>query len=65
MEKVNIEVRDHGPYLVSGEVQIRDGEGNLVKTSEKCYLCRCGLSTNAPFCTGAHKGQFMNEVRAK
>jgi CDGSH-type Zn-finger protein len=31
----------------------------------RCYLCRCGLTTNPPFCSGAHKGIFKNEVRAK
>lgn len=37
----------------------------ILKPQGECYLCRCGLSTNQPYCTGAHEGKFKNEVRAK
>lgn len=35
------------------------------ETKEQCYLCRCGLSINFPYCTGAHQDKFHNEVRSK
>jgi CDGSH iron-sulfur domain-containing protein 3 len=51
--------------MVNGQVELVDGEGKVIETKKQCHLCRCGLSTNAPYCTGAHKGKFKNEVRSK
>lgn len=45
----------NGPLLVSGSVRIRDAEGNLLFEGEKAALCRCGGSSNKPFCDGTHK----------
>jgi Uncharacterized conserved protein len=65
MTDVKIQARDNGPLMVDGEVELVDGQGNVMETKKQCYLCRCGLSTNAPYCTGAHKRKFKNEVRSK
>jgi CDGSH-type Zn-finger protein len=59
-----IKVLDNGPLLVSGGAVLVDGEGKTMETKDQIYLCRCGLSTNKPFCTGAHKGKFESNVRA-
>jgi CDGSH iron-sulfur domain-containing protein 3 len=64
MPDTKIQALDNGPLLVNGEVEVLDGEGKLVSKHEKCFLCRCGKTTKAPYCSGAHKGQFENEVRA-
>jgi uncharacterized Fe-S cluster protein YjdI len=45
----------NGPLLVSGGVRILDAEGNLLFEGEKVALCRCGGSSNKPFCDGTHK----------
>jgi len=63
--KATITVRDNGPLLVSGEVQLVDAEGNAFETREQFALCRCGLSKNKPFCDGAHRQGFESTVRAK
>ncbi|MBN6186815.1 CDGSH iron-sulfur domain-containing protein [Aneurinibacillus sp. BA2021] len=61
---MEIKVMDNAYFLVSGEFTLLDGEGNKMETREKAMLCRCGLSTTQPFCSGAHKGNFENTVRA-
>lgn len=60
---VKIQPLDNGPFLVSGDVEIIDGEGKVLEKHESCHLCRCGLSDNQPYCTGAHQGKFENKVR--
>jgi CDGSH-type Zn-finger protein len=60
----NIKIMDNGPLFVSGNVELLDGDGNKMETKEQYALCRCGLSTNMPFCTGAHSGKFESKVRA-
>ena len=49
-----IEVTEHGPYRVSGDVAIRDAEGNLLRHGGTWCLCRCGGSRNKPFCDATH-----------
>ena len=54
MAGVTIAVRKDGPYLVSGPVGLRDADGNLYPGKDTLGLCRCGASTNKPFCDGTH-----------
>jgi CDGSH-type Zn-finger protein len=62
-----VKVSKNGPYLVKGKVAIareiivRDEEGTPIHWkkgmglgSGDCALCRCGHSSNKPFCDGAH-----------
>lgn len=64
MKKVQIKVNDNGSYRVTGEVELIDKDGNVFETKPSFSLCRCGLSKNAPFCDGSHKGKFSSIVRA-
>ena len=56
MSEVKIQVRDNGPFLISGAVEITDAEGKPFALPDKpvIALCRCGASANRPFCDGAH-----------
>lgn len=55
MEKVTIITRPNGPYLIKGPIRIVDPDGNeFTVQSETVALCRCGGSTNKPFCDGTH-----------
>ena len=36
-------------------VRIIDGEGAVLYEGDKAALCRCGGSSNEPFCDGTHK----------
>ena len=53
---VKITIRPNGPYLVEGDVELVDVNGNKVDTTGKprIALCRCGASVTKPFCDGTH-----------
>ena len=53
--EVVITIVPNGSARIAGKVRIVDLEGNLIMETEKCSLCRCGLSEKKPFCDGAHK----------
>ncbi len=65
-EQTKITAYDNGPYLVTGMVSITDADGNQYeKAQEAVALCRCGASTNKPFCDGTHsKAGFEAAERA-
>lgn len=50
---VKITIRDNGPYVIEGEFQLVDAQGNDVPIT-KNKLCRCGGSVTKPFCDGTH-----------
>ncbi len=55
MAEVTIRSTKNGPYIVQGEVELYDTAGNRIGTErETIALCRCGASTNKPFCDGTH-----------
>jgi CDGSH-type Zn-finger protein len=59
MSDVNIKVLDNGPLLVEGPVTVQDSEGrsfSIDPGKPSIALCRCGASTNKPFCDGSHRG---------
>ena len=57
MSDVKITISETGSYKVEGEVALVDFEGNRIETREgkPFFLCRCGESSNKPFCDGTHK----------
>ena len=54
MAEATIETIKNGPYIVKGEVERRDAEGNVYPAEKRMALCRCGASTTKPFCDGTH-----------
>lgn len=65
---VEIKVRDHGPYKVTGRVRLIDAEGNEfeLEAGGAIALCRCGQSRTKPFCDASHKESgFESCVRAR
>jgi CDGSH-type Zn-finger protein len=54
MSDPTVQVLPKGPYLVTGTINLVDASGNKIEAGEKIALCRCGASTNKPFCDGAH-----------
>ena len=54
MAAATITVLKKGPFVVMGDVELKDAEGNLYPTAEKLVLCRCGASEKKPFCDGTH-----------
>ena len=53
-EVTTITVSDDGPFVVSGDVRITDGDGRELDLPYDVQLCRCGRSSNQPFCDGTH-----------
>jgi len=46
---------DDGPLQVVGPLEVVSGTGRTTKRVEKAFLCRCGQSSNKPYCDGTHK----------
>lgn len=43
-----------GPIWVKGGVSIKSSDGAQYETRNRVTLCRCGKSSNKPFCDGSH-----------
>ena len=54
MADVTIETIKNGPYIVKGAVELIDADGNAFPVEKRMALCRCGASTEKPFCDGTH-----------
>lgn len=50
-----VEVSANGPLLVYGNISIKDAAGNETKRNKVTALCRCGASSNKPYCDGTHR----------
>ncbi len=54
-DAASIQVMKTGPYIVTGHFSLSDADGNPIPvTKERIALCRCGASSNKPFCDGTH-----------
>lgn len=49
-----VEVSPNGPLLVYGNLTVKDAEGNSSVHHKVTAFCRCGQSSNKPYCDGAH-----------
>ncbi|HTK65856.1 MAG TPA: CDGSH iron-sulfur domain-containing protein [Pseudonocardia sp.] len=54
MDDVQVQVLENGPYKVQGPVKVVDADGTQYEERKTVFLCRCGGSTNKPFCDGTH-----------
>ena len=68
MAATKVTVFNNGPIRLEGEFTIHDAAGNEYGLAGRTVisLCRCGFSTNKPFCDGQHgvKG-FESECQAR
>lgn len=66
MNKTKLTVNSNGSLRVEGDFEIVDMDGNAygLQGREVVSLCRCGRSTNKPFCDGSHKGVFDHPAKA-
>jgi CDGSH iron-sulfur domain-containing protein 3 len=53
--KAIIEVTDNGPLIITGNFRIKDLKRDTEESPGEVWLCRCGKSTNKPFCDESHK----------
>lgn len=54
-QEVIVEVVPQGPILVYGNLTIKHKDGSEAKAHKVTAFCRCGASSNKPFCDGTHK----------
>jgi CDGSH-type Zn-finger protein len=54
MPDVTITPTEDGPYMVSGDVTLVAPDGHEIEHDDPFVMCRCGHSSNKPFCDGTH-----------
>jgi len=52
---LQIQVQPNGPLLVKGTCVIKLSDGHEEKREGNIALCRCGSSSNKPYCDGTHR----------
>lgn len=52
--KLELKPLPNGPLMVYGPLQLRKQDGTPLYAGTKTALCRCGASSNKPFCDGTH-----------
>ncbi len=68
MGKANVTVLNNGPYTIQGDFVLTDANGDEYGLGERgvIALCRCGESTNKPFCDGSHNHHsFKDQSEAR
>lgn len=45
----------NGPLMVYGNVVVKDAAGNETRKNKATAFCRCGQSSNKPYCDGTHR----------
>jgi CDGSH-type Zn-finger protein/uncharacterized Fe-S cluster protein YjdI len=59
---LRITATNNGPLKIEGPLEIVSGTGTTLAKTAKTWLCRCGHSSNKPFCDGTHsKIGFQSE----
>jgi CDGSH-type Zn-finger protein/uncharacterized Fe-S cluster protein YjdI len=60
---LHIDPETNGPLVLTGNVEICCGTGRTVNRMTSVRLCRCGGSSNKPFCDGTHqRNGFRSDV---
>src|SRR6478609_7403412 len=66
MSKTKLTINSNGSVKIDGDFEIVDTAGNAYGLQGRTIvsLCRCGRSSNKPFCDGSHKGHFEHDAVA-
>jgi uncharacterized Fe-S cluster protein YjdI len=59
-EAPEIRLMKGGPILMKGKFRILHNDGTVTEKDGSFSLCRCGGSSNKPFCDGTHKNINFN-----
>ncbi|WP_179343878.1 (4Fe-4S)-binding protein [Winogradskyella ursingii] len=52
--ETRIEVMENGPLVFYGDVKVKHKDGSEESKQKTTAFCRCGASSNKPYCDGAH-----------
>jgi len=56
-----IKLIENGPFVVEGNYEVI-GDDKSTETAKRMSFCRCGASSNKPFCDGSHRqAGFVSE----
>lgn len=50
-----VEITKNGPMMVYGNITVKHKDGSEEKKHRVTAFCRCGASSNKPYCDGTHK----------
>jgi CDGSH-type Zn-finger protein/uncharacterized Fe-S cluster protein YjdI len=50
-----------GPHHLRGDIEIRDDSGKTLARETRMALCRCGASSNKPYCDNSHVGRGFKD----
>ena len=53
--QTTIQASRNGPLLVQGTFELLDENGVSIDSAGRAALCRCGGTSNQPFCDGSHR----------
>ncbi|NJN52174.1 MAG: hypothetical protein HC809_10775 [Gammaproteobacteria bacterium] len=62
-EPARIDPKPDGPLHVSGVLSLSNSRGEPLAIEAQFWLCRCGGSSNKPFCDGTHKKNGFSSAR--
>lgn len=54
MSSTKIDMAKNGPILVHGMCTITNSDGSVTQKEGVTAFCRCGQSSNKPYCDGTH-----------
>ncbi len=58
-EKNDLSLIKDGPVYLKGNIKIKNLDGEVITEETRVALCRCGKSTNKPYCDNSHiKAEF-------
>jgi CDGSH-type Zn-finger protein len=52
-----------GPLWVRGGIPVIGADGHTYEVRNRIALCRCGASSNKPFCDGSHASIRFNDLK--
>jgi CDGSH-type Zn-finger protein len=66
MSKTRLIINKNGSIKIEGDFEIMDQDGVIYGLEGRTALglCRCGLSSNKPFCDGSHRNNFESDSKA-
>ncbi len=62
-KKVSIEPTVNGPNRVINLQEFNNSKAEKLNTENEMYLCRCGGSSNKPYCDGTHRKNGFNSEK--
>jgi len=62
---VTLTASENGPLVVTGNVEVVSGTGRTIDRCTRAVLCRCGGSSNKPYCDGTHRTNGFRAAAVK